>query len=609
MPSATPLRSLGHLDDAGLRVLSDPGLGYADGAEATLAEIVGAAQDLSSTSRELADQATDWATTYHLGPSRANVLRALDLPRDARVLEIGCGCGALTRYLGERCATVDSVEPMPARARVAALRTRDLDGVQVHVGTLEDVPREPAYDVVVVVGVLEYVGLGTADPQPYLDFLARCHDVLVDGGTLVLAIENALGVKYLAGAGEDHSNRPFDSLEDYLLESPARTFSRRRLEGLVGQAGLVPATLGAFPDYKMTRVVVADGLAERSSALAERLPRFPSPDWVVPRLPLADEASLWRQLVGAGVGDHFANSLVVLAGKGGPSSIWPDDRLAVMYAGDRQPEYVVRTEVVAAGDGVELRRTATDPERAAVPHPDVRHAPPAVELESDGAELLQLTLEQPARRGELLRAWAELVPDTEWMPVDLVPHNVIVAPDGALRVVDQEWQVRGVDRDVVLVRGLLWGAVRLAQMTRPAAGEGSRTIRELMEDLAGDLGLTLTDDLMQRFVAQESRFQAAVNTSHHDEEDRLRHAAQDLWATIGRDVLSVRGGPRLDQVLAERDGELERQAAELHHRGEIIHALEAQVAALHRRLDASLDERLRRRLGPVVRRVRARSTR
>ena len=604
MPSATPLRSLGRLDDDGLRLLSDAGLAYADGAEGRLAEIVGGAQDLSSSSLELVQQATDWATTYSLSPVRANLLRSLDLPADARVLEIGCGCGPITRYLGETCALVDSVEPMPARARVARLRTRDLPGVQVHVGTLEDVPREPTYDVVVVVGVLEYVGHGTRDAAPYLDFLRRCHDVLVDGGTLVLAIENALGVKYLAGAGEDHTNRPFDSLEDYLLASPARTFSRRALSALMTQAGLEPTVLGAFPDYKMPRVLTSAALHERSPDLAERLPRFPSPDWVVPRMQLADEAMLWRTLVRAGVGPDFDNSFVVLAGKGAASpGLWPAERLAVMHSLDRRPEFGVRTEVVAADGGLELRRERAHPAAPGAEREGLRHVTGTVERELRGRELLEVAAQEPARRADLLRAWAALVPDEEWMPVDLVPHNVLVADDDGLRVVDEEWSVRGYGRDAVLLRGLLWGAVRLAALTRPERHDPDRTVRELVEEMAGEIGLEVTDELLERFVASESAFLAAVTAELPEEDERRRRAAADLHVVLGQTLVEVRGGLRFDVQWERAVDDLTQAAAMQEDLQEQLDQVRRERAELEAALRETVDRRVRRLGGRVLRRA------
>ena len=121
---------------------------------------------MSSDSDELIAKANDWPTRYHLEPARANVLKALELPAGARVLEIGAGCGAVTRYLGETCALVDALEPVPARATVARERTRDLPNVEVFVGELDDLPDVESYDIVVVVGVLEYAGNGAAELAP-----------------------------------------------------------------------------------------------------------------------------------------------------------------------------------------------------------------------------------------------------------------------------------------------------------------------------------------------------------------------------------------------------------------------------------------------------------
>lgn len=606
MPSATPLSTLGTLDEAGLQVLSAPDLGYADGAEGRLAEIVAEATDLSSASRELADRATDWPTSYSLVPGRANLLRAVDLRPDMRVLEIGCGCGPITRYLGERVGSVDAVEPMAARAKVARLRTRDLDNVSVYVGTLSDVPAEPVYDLVVVVGVLEYIGQGSADPAPYRDFLRQCRAVLADGGTLMVAIENALGVKYLAGAGEDHTNRPFDSLEGYALASPARTFSRERLTALIRESGLEPSTvLGAFPDYKLPRALVADGLFGEAPQLAVRLPRFPSPDWVVPRLQLADEGMLWKTLVEAGVGATFVNSLVVLATKGDGRALWPDDRLAVMFNVERQPWFTVRSEVRRSASGVRVFRERLNPEIEPGPadaNPDLRHTPPGDEKVTIGAELLDMMVAEPSRRPELLRAWAALVPDSEWSPVDLVPHNILCTDDGSLVALDQEWWVRGFDRDCLLVRGLLWSVVRLASMTRPESGAPARTVRDVMAELAAELGLDLSDELLERFVAQESRFQAAVNTTNPTEGDRRRRSVEDLWSVMAEDVVQVRGGVRFDLQWQNAVLEMGNAAVRIAALRERIDDLRERIAVLDHELHHSLPARLRR-LGGRVRRV------
>ena len=261
----------------GCAILNPETISYSDGAEERVYDVISDAADLSSMSDELAAQATSWAERYHLATSRANLLRPFALPKDAVVLEIGAGCGAITRYLGESCGWVDALEPVLSRARAARARCRDLSNVQVLVGSLEDLPANPRYDLVVVVGVLEYVGDGAADLQPQRTFLRQIEGLLRPGGSLLLAIENRLGVKYLAGAGEDHTGRVYDSVEGYPAGTIARTFSRSELTGLLESAGLAPSFYCAFPDYKLPRAILSDALFASVPPLAWRIPTIPEP--------------------------------------------------------------------------------------------------------------------------------------------------------------------------------------------------------------------------------------------------------------------------------------------------------------------------------------------
>ncbi len=85
---------------------------YSDGEEAelNLQEIITNTSDLSSCSRELEENIHDWVSEYHLSHQRSNLLRAFDLDNVKNALELGCGCGALTRYLGEQGIILDAIE-------------------------------------------------------------------------------------------------------------------------------------------------------------------------------------------------------------------------------------------------------------------------------------------------------------------------------------------------------------------------------------------------------------------------------------------------------------------------------------------------------------------
>ena len=109
-------------------------IAYSDGyiVENRLLEVMKNSKDLSSTSTELQAAIQDWPSEYHLSWVRSNLLRSLQLYKTDEILELGCGCGAISRFLGETVAKVVAVEGSKERAKIAAERCRDLPNVDVY---------------------------------------------------------------------------------------------------------------------------------------------------------------------------------------------------------------------------------------------------------------------------------------------------------------------------------------------------------------------------------------------------------------------------------------------------------------------------------------------
>ena len=95
------------------------------------------------------------------------------------------------------------------------MRNKDDERLTIHVGNLNDVRLGRTYDYVVMIGVLEYALSFTHTLNPYKDFLNKCKSFLKPGGALIIAIENRLGIKYFAGAPENHTGIVFDGLLEY----------------------------------------------------------------------------------------------------------------------------------------------------------------------------------------------------------------------------------------------------------------------------------------------------------------------------------------------------------------------------------------------------------
>jgi len=588
-PSPLRLVAASEVED-GCRILRRSASTYLDGAEARVAELIDAATDLSSTSDELDMAARGWAQRYHLSASRANFLRALRLPAEATVLDVGSGCGAITRLLAERCAVVDSLEPVLARARVARKRTRDLGNVEVFVGEVSDLPAQPGYDIVCAVGVLEYSGGGSADLAPYRAFLDRLAALLRPGGTLVLAIENRLGVKYMAGSPEDHSGRPWDSLEDYPKPSPARTFSRRELGALLQGAGLDSALfLNAFPDYKLTRAVFADALFTQAPELSWRIPNFPSPDWVGRRPREVSERRLWETLVRAGLGPECGNSFVVLSSRGKPApSLWPEGQLAAYYTPARRTPYATETRVAGSRRSIAFHRAPLDTAAAEDSGDlvlDITATAPYVRGAADFVDAVAVADDEGRRA--LLAQWVDLVRAAPAeQNLDVVPHNLLLDGKRRLVVIDREWRHRGFTHDDVIRRGILLLTLRLAEQTAPEQWPVD-TVEALARHLGAMVGLPEDGSWLPDALRREAELQAQVGVFEADDRGAAADALMQILATqLGQLLRHMPLGERDHERVARAD-QFDAVAEELRLAREHIAWLDGTVAEQRGRAEAA----------------------
>ena len=297
-----------------------PDFNYSDGqsVELRLRDILSTAVDLSSDSDELQAVIEDWPTEYHLSQSRANLVRALNLSGVTRVLELGCGCGSITRYLGEQPGIeVDAVEGSPIRAALAKLRCRDLDSVNIHAGNFNQL-KFPSdyYDLVLFVGVTEYAGRFSdkaSDEDALQDLLVLAQRAANTRGVTLVAIENRLGMKYLLGANEDHYAVRFVGLDHYQDSSGIRTYSYDEWHTQIARANYsAHQFLYPFPDYKVPTVVLPAEFDSDDAVTA--LDGVRSRDYADAFDLGESEHRIWQGLSQTDSLKHHANSFLLLLG-------------------------------------------------------------------------------------------------------------------------------------------------------------------------------------------------------------------------------------------------------------------------------------------------------
>lgn len=155
---------------------------------------------------EIIEEKKSWPVFYHFSPLRTNIIDWIPFKKTDKVLEIGAGCGAVTKTLAERTGSVTCIDLSKKRSMVNAYRNRNYDNITIMVGNFKDIePHLDAdYDYVLLIGVFEYGKAYIGGETPYEDFMRICNRHRKLDGRLIIAIENKFGLKYWAGCREDH---------------------------------------------------------------------------------------------------------------------------------------------------------------------------------------------------------------------------------------------------------------------------------------------------------------------------------------------------------------------------------------------------------------------
>lgn len=493
---------------------------YSDGSdvEQYLKIVLENARDLSSHSVELQYAVQDWASEYHLASERANLLRGFDFAQCRTVLELGCGCGAISRFLGEQGLVVDAVEGSPARAELAALRCRDLENVSVYCANFNtlDLPLE-TYDLICLVGVTEYAARfteGDGAEQPVARLLKVLTKSLTRGGVVMVAIENRTGMKYVLGAHEDHYAKRFVGINEYFGVQDINTYTLSEWERIFQQAGVRDRKVYLpFPDYKLPRVVLSQHFVRHNPYAYCNLEGLESRDYVDIFKPPIRESLFWQSASGNNTLDDYANSFLFvldMKGTGIPDSLSVD--FAHLPSFSRRRDCCLVT-VKPEHEPVVRRRKLIDTE---FKHPFVS----------------QQILEEPYHRGTLLSVlWSralEIEPesdrfmnlvkqfvsylsDRKKLSIDLTASNIVVDGKGAFHAFDEEWVVaEPVSRDFLLFRALLIFVVNAGASIRLYAYRRDiETVREFIEYVGDRTGVDLRTD-MNAYIDLEEKFQNAI---------------------------------------------------------------------------------------------------
>lgn len=589
------------------------GIAYSDGDdfEQRIAAVIKQACDITVLSAELRQHSTDWPSLYHLSGTRSNILRPFqDILKGADVLEVGAGCGAITRYLGESGANVLALEGTLRRAAIARSRTRDLANVIVAADRFDAFECDHKFDAVTLIGVLEYANLFTSGENPALSMLRRVKAALKPDGRLILAIENQLGLKYFAGVPEDHLGQPMYGVEGRYVKDQPQTYGRKALIEILRESGFAYSEFMApFPDYKLpVSIVTESGFScEKFDAAAlawqsvKRDPQLP------PILAMSLEL-VWPVVVHNGFALDLANSFLVAAG--GPIGQRLDSSvLAWHFTNERSREFCKQTRFLQTDHGaievhyhlldscgarrVESRLlTFSIPEKAEY----VQGRPLAQELlhivTRDGWRMEEVgsflkrylcMIGSMEASGDVPRSIDSADSLLPGLYFDLILQNIIVGRDGLCEAIDKEWQLNA----DMSVGWLMFRSLRLLIYTVTRFGvpadDFENTPMGFIHAAFKAAGFAVTPGEIENYAKSEEELQAEVTRRPLKTDEFinwLRTASLPRHnlnrALVERDE-QIAG---FDQVVAGRDVEIVNLKQFLSDRDVHIRNLDAHVARL-----------------------------
>jgi len=510
---------------------------YSDGdnSEKYIKEVLQVTDDLSSDSLELDTKWIDWPSEYHLSSRRANLLRAIDLKDVRTALEVGSGCGAITRYLGEMGIRVDAVEGSRRRAEITRLRCRDLDGINVICENYNSLDiSKKTYDAVFLIGILEYAERfspsSTSHQHAVANILEKAKEALTDDGIILIAIENRLGFKYLFGASEDHYGVQHIGVYGYPeyqsritdRKKGIRTYDKREWEEILSKLnGLCYEYFYPFPDYKLPQVVLSDRFAGTDKYAFSNLSRINSRDYKHFWSPCIDENLFWETAAGSGYLNTSSNSYAIVLAKS-------KERIEIAINFDfmhfpnpkRKPGYRTIT-VKPRGTEVIFKKQNTVNQKDS--GTGIFFHRPGKEKYFQGHLLsdvwiraLKVFDEPSVFEGLIEKYYHFLVKyfqenKDKSMLIDLIPFNIIVDRKGRYNSFDLEWKtVEPISPEFVFFRSTLYfGCIQKKCLAPLFRTKNINTIYDFVDYCFNIVSVNVSKHL-PKFIDQENRFQAHV---------------------------------------------------------------------------------------------------
>ncbi|WP_088834219.1 class I SAM-dependent methyltransferase [Paenibacillus tyrfis] len=220
------------------------------------------------------EKKSPWLYKIIADMGRATFLDLIDIPENGLYLDVGSGWGQVCIPLGRYGKSIALDLTFNRLSILKTIATQENVPLYYAQGNFLSFPfKENIFDTIIFNGSLEWIGVGreqaTSIKSVQITALKKANQLLKPDGILYIGIENSLGLKYIVGAPDDHTNLiDHTFLDEVAAQSnysthfprtqlPAKTWSLSEYKEMIDHAGFdIVRIYGCFPDYKIIRQMI-----------------------------------------------------------------------------------------------------------------------------------------------------------------------------------------------------------------------------------------------------------------------------------------------------------------------------------------------------------------
>lgn len=244
---------------------------------------------------------------------RRNSIDWLPIDKGASVLEIMSGCGVLTELLAKKAQKVTCLEKSKTKSLINAYRNQSSDNVEICMSDYATFceNNHEKYDYIIwIEGVMEHKEIAP-DFNTFEELLNDIKRLLKSNGTIVCAVKNPLGLRYLAGYPDEITGQFFKGLTGDFKEGAQTGYTRDVFLEMFQNASYKNINCYyPYPDHMFPMVIYSDDRLPQKGELLINMCNFQKE-----RVVLFDETSVYDTIIGKNMFEKYSNSYLVMAQK------------------------------------------------------------------------------------------------------------------------------------------------------------------------------------------------------------------------------------------------------------------------------------------------------